>query len=124
MGCKQSKESTPRNSKREKLFGSGTSLPTERYLSDPPAKHITFASSSNNGTRGSGEAARQKETSSSNTGIRGSGEAARPKETFEAYARRGVIDQSSLLPEGVQSKFTENFSQKKRVGGYEKYTRE
>ncbi|KAL9064947.1 MAG: hypothetical protein Q9161_008539 [Pseudevernia consocians] len=124
MGCTSSKESTPRDSKRDKLFPSDTSLPSERYLSDPPAKHVKFASSSNDGTRGSGEAVRPKEAGSSNIGIHGSGEAARPKETFEAYARRGVIRRSALVPAGTQSKFTENMSQKKRVGGYEKYTRE
>lgn len=105
MGCTSSKESTPNKSKRAKLYGSNTNLPTERYLSDATPKHVKFASSTDNGTHGSGETAR-------------------PTETFEAYARRGVIRQSALLPEGVGSKRTENLAHKKRVGGYEKYTRE
>ena len=44
--------------------------------------------------------------------------------TFEAYARHGVIRQSALFPEGVESNRTKQNSQKKRVGGFEKYTRE
>ena len=105
MGCTSSKESAPDNSKRAKLYGSDTSAPTERYLLDPPRKHVTFEVRSNDDTHGSGEAAR-------------------PKETFEAYARRGGIRKSALCPDGKGSRFTESLEQKKRVGGYEKYTRE
>ena len=105
MGCTSSKESAPRKSKRDKLYGSDSSNPTERYLSDLPPKHVTFKVPSKDETRKSGEAAR-------------------PKETFEAYASRGVISQSALSPEGKGSRFTESLEHKKRVGGYEKYTRE
>lgn len=106
MGCASSKESTSGKSKRDILYGSDTELPDQRYLSDPPPrKHVRFDSSTKGGTRDSGEAAR-------------------PKETFEAYASRGVIRQSALLPEEVQSERSEHLSQKQRVGGYEKYTQE
>lgn len=105
MGCTSSKESAPRKPKRDRLYGSDSSDPTERYLSDPPSRKVTLEVPSNDETRGSGEAAR-------------------PKETFEAYARRGVISQSALHPEGKESRFTESLENKKRVGGYEKYTRE
>ncbi len=105
MGCTSSKESGPRKSRRDKLYGSDSSDPKERYLSDPPSKHVTLEVPSHGETRGSGEAAR-------------------PRETFEAYARRGVISQSALRPEGKESRFTESLENKKRVGGYEKYTRE
>ena len=103
MGCTSSKESAPRKSKRDKLYGSDTNLPTDRYLSDPAPKHVTFENPSNNGKPRAGEPAR-------------------PKETFEDYARRGVIRQSALNP--VESKKTAHLSHKKRVGGYEKYTQE
>lgn len=108
MGCTASKEEAPRKSQRDILYGSDTNLPSQRYLPDPSRQHTSPKSSSNNGTRGSGEAAR-------------------PKETFEAYARRGLIRESALLPKGVQTGRTgrtPNLSQKKRVGRYEKYTRE
>lgn len=107
MGCTSSKETTPRKSKRDMLYGSNTSLPTQRYLSDPhpPRKPVASKSSRKDDTRGSGEAAR-------------------PKETFEAYASRGVISQSALVPEATGSKGKEHLSQKKRVGGYAKYTHE
>ena len=105
MGCTSSKESGPRKPKRAVLYGSNTSVPSERYLADPIPKTEEPASSANNGTRGSDEAAR-------------------PKETFDAYARRGVIRQSALFPEDTPSKRAQQLSQKKRVGGYEKYTRE
>ena len=105
MGCTSSKESAPRKPKRAILYGSNTSLPRERYLADPIPKT---------------EAPKTSDTS----GTRGSDEAARPKETFEAYAQRGVIRQSALFPEETPSKRTQQLSQKKRVGGYEKYTRE
>lgn len=107
MGCTSSKESAPSKPKREKLYGSDTQLPDQRYLSDPPAKHVTFTDSSK-----------------SKDGKRGSAEAARPKETFEAYAQRGVISQSAIAPEGAESKETRHLEQKKRVGGFEKYTQE
>ena len=47
-----------------------------------------------------------------------------PPHTFDAYARRGIIRASALFPEGVESRRTKQNPQKKRVGGYEKYTRE
>ena len=106
MGCTSSKESTPHKPKREVLYGSNTPLPSERYFSEPaPQKHVRFASSTKNDTPGSDEAAR-------------------PKETFEAYARRGLIRESALLPEGIESRRNEYLSHKKRVGGLEKYTQE
>lgn len=108
MGCAGSKESAPSNPKRDILYGSDIEHPDQRYLSDPPHKHVQFDSSTKGGIGGT----------------RSSGEAARPKETFEAYAHRGVIRKSALLPEAVQSKRSEHISQKKRVGGYEKYTQE
>ncbi|KAL9136305.1 MAG: hypothetical protein Q9175_002494 [Cornicularia normoerica] len=104
MGCTPSKESAPGKSNRAILYGSDTNLPNQRYLADPLPKHTTSESSSNNGTSGSGQAATSE--SSSNNGTSGSGQAARPTETFEAYARRGLIRQSALLPERVQSKRT------------------
>ena len=105
MGCTSSKESAPRKPKRAVLYGSNTSLPRERYLADPIPKTEAPKTSDNSGTRGSDETAR-------------------PKETFDAYARRGVIRQSALFPEEIPSKRAQQLSQKKRVGGYEKYTRE
>ncbi|KAF6217758.1 hypothetical protein HO133_006585 [Letharia lupina] len=105
MGCTSSKESAPRKSKRVKLYGSDTQLPDQRYLSDPLPNHVVSENSSIHDTRGSGEAAR-------------------PKETFEAYVQRGVIRQSALAFEGAESKRAKHLSQKKRVGGYEKYTQE
>lgn len=87
MGCTSSIESAPGKSNRVILYGSDTNLPNQRYLADPLPKHTTSESSSNNGTSGSGQAAR-------------------PTETFEAYARRGIIRQSALLPERVKSKRT------------------
>ena len=111
MGCTSSKESGPRKPKRAVLYGSNTSLPRERYLADPAPKTVALPKTA-------------APMSSANNDTRGSGEAARPKETFEAYARRGVIRQSALFPEETPSKRTQQLSQKKRVGGYEKYTRE
>lgn len=105
MGCTSSKESTPHKPKREMLYGSNTNNPTERYLSEPAPKHVRFASSTKNATSGSEEAAR-------------------PKETFQAYARRGLIRESALLPEEFPSRRTEHLSHKKRVGGFEKYNLE
>ena len=105
MGCTSSKESAPRKPKRAVLYGSNTNLPRERYLADLVPKTAAPTSSANNDTPGSGEAAR-------------------PKETFDAYAKRGVIRQSALFPEEAPSKRAQQLSQKKRVGGYEKYTRE
>ena len=105
MGCTSSKESAPPKSDRGVLYGSDTSLPNQRYLSCPPRKL----------------AASDKIT---NVDKQGSAEAPRPKETFEAYARRGLIRQSALLPETTPSKRNEHLMRKKRVGGYEKYMRE
>lgn len=114
MGCNSSKESAPPKSKRGRLYGSDTLPSTGRYLSNPaPNKHVTFASSTKDDTHGSAK---------DNT--RDSEEVARPKETFEAYARRGVIRESALLPEGIESRRTEHLAHKKWVGGFEKYTQE
>lgn len=118
MGCTASKQSAPHESKRARLYGSNTLPPTERYISHPAPsdlapKHVTFASSTKDDKRGS-----------ANDATRGSDEVARPKETFEAYARRGVIREYALLPEGIESRRTENLKHKKRVGGFEKYTQE
>ena len=104
MGCMLSKESASSKPKRAILYGSDTSPPNQRYLSDPPRKNTAS-------------------NSSTKVEERGSGEAARPKETFEAYARRGIIRQSALTPEDLQPGRKKHLSQK-RVGGYEKYTRE
>ena len=49
---------------------------------------------------------------------------AQRKETFEAYAQRGLIRQSALLPEGVQSARTQYRPKKKSVRGYQKYMAE
>ena len=49
---------------------------------------------------------------------------AQPKETFEAYANRGLIRQSALLPEGVQSARTRHRSQRGGARGYQKYMAE
>ena len=85
MGCTASKDSSSGKPKREILYGSNTELPDQRYLSDPPPrKHVTFDSPVKGGTRDSGEAARSEET-------------------FEAYANRGVISKSALLPEEKKS---------------------
>lgn len=70
---------------------------------------MRFASSTKDYKSGSNKAARPKNVTS------GSDEAARPKETFEAYARRGVIRESALLPAGVKSRRMEHLSNKKRV---------
>ena len=104
MGCTSSKESVPRNSEHAVLYGSDTSLPNQRHFSCPPRKP---AASDN-------KKKVEKQVS---------GKAPRPKETFEAYARRGVIRQSALLPE-TQPRRNEHLVRKKRVGGYEKYMRE
>ena len=64
MGCKPSKESTPSKPKREILYGSNTQPPDRRYFPAPAPKHVVFeeSSRSSDDTRGSGEAARPKET--------------------------------------------------------------
>ena len=95
MGCNSSKESAPHNSKRAVLYGSNSTLPTQRYLADPPRrKPVASKGSSNDDTHGSGEAAR-------------------PNETFDAYARRGIIGESALGPEATESKGKEHLSRKK-----------
>ena len=125
MGCTSSKESGPHESKRAVLYGSDTNLPNQRYLSDPPQKHVKFDSSTFTHKSVSGKAVGFKEARTKAVMPRETpGETARPKETFEAYARRGVIRQSALLPEGAQSARTKDYSQKKRVGGYQKYMQE
>ncbi len=98
MGCTSSKESAPGKPNSH-------SLPKKRSLSDTPRQGAV-----SNRPR--------------DVNKRGLGDTARPKETFEAYASRGVIRQSALFPEETPSKRTENLANKKRVGGYEKYTRE
>ena len=64
MGCKPSKESTPSKPKREILHGSNTQPLDRRYFPAPAPKHVAFeeSSRSSDDTRGSGEAARPKET--------------------------------------------------------------
>ena len=104
MGCTASKESSSPGKKRAILYGSDTHIPTQRYLLDPNPP--------------------SKQAASGRSNVFGSGEAARSKETFDSYAQRGVIRGSVLLPESVKSKRTEQLANKKRVGGYEKYTRE
>ena len=106
MGCASSKVS-----KREILYGSDTPLPTQRYLSDPAARHVKFETPSRTGKRPSRSAGKPKPV-----------QAARPTETFEAYAKRGIIRQSAIFPEGVKSKRTENRNHRKRLGGIEAYT--
>ena len=106
MGCASSKVSSPpKAAKRQRLYGSDTHRPNQRYLSEPSRKHVTFDVPSHPRTRGKVEAAR-------------------PKETFAAYAQRGLIRQSALLPEGTPSKRTDRMANKKRVGALEKYTHE
>ena len=151
MGCASSKESAPPKSKRARLYGSDTNLPTQRYLSDPAPRHIKFASGTNFKKHSAGKAdkdkssvemyphrdgskneARPKETKAA--GPKTSGEVysrrdrskhqTQPQETFEAYARRGIIRQSALFPESVQSARNEPLSQKARIGRYHKYMNE
>ena len=125
MGCTSSKESAPHKSKRAILYGSDTKLPNQRYLSDPPRQHIKFDSPTSSQERRSGKAAKPKETTRKPVGPKVTpAEAARPKETFEAYAQRGVIRASALLPEGAPSARTKRSPQTKRVGGYQKYMHE
>ena len=125
MGCTSSKESAPHTSKHAVLYGSNTYHPNQRYLSDPVPKHIKFASSTNFGKPRSGKAAMPKKACEEYPYRGGPGKAEpRPKETFEAYAQRGLIRQSALLPEGVQSARTRHRPQKRSARGYQKYMAE
>ena len=125
MGCTPSKESAPYKSKRAVLYGSNTNPSNQRYTSDPAPKHIRFANSTNFGKPRSGKTAMPKETFEAYPRHGGPTKAeAQPKETFQAYAQRGLIRQSALLPEGVQSARTQHRSQKRSVRGYQKYMAE
>ena len=125
MGCTSSKESAPHKSKRAVLYGSDTNPSNDRYISYPAPKHVRFTSSTNFGKPRSGKAAIAKETIEAYPRRSGLTKAEPwPKETFEAYAQRGLIRQSALLPEGVQSARTQYRPQKKSTRGYQKYMAE
>lgn len=125
MGCTSSKESAPQESKRAILYGSDTKLPHQRYLADAPREHIKLDGSTSSRERRSGKEAQTKEIVRKPVGSKvTTAETARPKETFEAYAQRGVIRASALLPEGAPSGRTKRSPQTKRVGGYQKYMNE